>query len=88
MITKVIRCDRCSRRLRNPRNPGDWNTIFDRGYPTGRHLCPDCQTPEENAEAEIKAATLDYSRSSVDQFGRMYASMKSFDDDDGTPCSP
>lgn len=25
-------------------------------------LCPTCQTPEENAEAEINLATLTYSR--------------------------
>lgn len=32
---------------------------MSRGVPAG-YLCPGCQTPEENAEAEVNQATLDY----------------------------
>jgi len=55
---KVERCSRCRRRLRSITG---WNTVFRQGVVVGL-LCPDCQTPEENAEAEINAAGLDYSR--------------------------
>lgn len=56
MSAKVIRCDRCRRRYRGH---GEWNVIGRQGAIVGL-LCPSCQTPEENAEAEINAATLDY----------------------------
>jgi hypothetical protein len=57
----IIRCGRCKRRLRNPYG---WNVIGDKGSIIG-YLCPNCQTPEENAEAEIKEATLTYFRDSL-----------------------
>lgn len=38
---------------------GDWNVTVKRGYVIGL-LCPNCQTTEENAEAEINEATTDY----------------------------
>jgi hypothetical protein len=41
--------------------------VLSRGVITG-YLCPACQTPEENAEAEINFATLDYF---VDSSGRV-----------------
>jgi hypothetical protein len=37
----------------------DWNVTFLDGVVAGL-LCPQCQTPEEDAEAEINEATLDY----------------------------
>ena len=36
-----------------------WNVVVEFGYITGL-LCPSCQTPEENAEAAIHGATLDF----------------------------
>ncbi|MFF9899128.1 hypothetical protein [Streptomyces longispororuber] len=33
-------------------------------------LCPECQTPEENAEAEVEAAALDYANTAPDADGR------------------
>lgn len=72
MNAKVIRCQRCSRRLRNLAGGGAWNATFRNGAAVS-FLCPDCQTPQENAEAEIKAATIDYSRARLDQFGRLWA---------------
>lgn len=57
-VTSVIgmRCERCGRKYRGR---GAWNGTWMSGVLVGV-LCPACQTPEENAEAEIHAATLDY----------------------------
>jgi hypothetical protein len=69
----VIRCDRCGRLFdlgHDDRN--DWNVIARQGEAVG-YLCPDCQTPEENAEAEIRAATLDYD---TDAEGRIVGRVK------------
>lgn len=63
---KARKWSRCQKRYRNQ---PDWNFTARRGYIVG-YLCPDCQTPEENAEAEINLATLDYGR---DQLGRIVA---------------
>lgn len=62
-MPKVIRCSRCGRRLRNPASQAGkgWNVEM-KGGEARAYLCPDCQTPEENAEAEINEATLDYFR--------------------------
>jgi hypothetical protein len=37
----------------------EWNVVVEHGVVTSL-LCNRCQTPEEFAEAEINAATLDY----------------------------
>ena len=58
MTAIVIRCDRCGRRCRNP---AAFVTTLRQGVVVG-YLCPDCQTPEENAEAAIHEATLVFSR--------------------------
>jgi hypothetical protein len=55
-MPKLIRCDRCGRRYRGQ---DDWNVTASMGRIVG-FLCSSCQTPEENAEAAIKEATLDY----------------------------
>ena len=59
MSSNVIRCDRCNRRLRNPKADCSWNVTIDRGRILG-YICPSCQTVEENTEAEINEATLEY----------------------------
>lgn len=43
----MIKCSRCGRKYKGL---GDWNYVFRGGARVGT-LCPDCQTPEENAEA-------------------------------------
>jgi hypothetical protein len=58
------RCSRCDRRYRGQ---AEWNATLERGVIVGL-LCLRCQTPEENAEAQINAATLVYGR---DRFGRV-----------------
>ena len=45
MSTKVIRCQRW-------RNADGWNTVHVAGLLVG-HLCADCQTVEEDLEAEL-----------------------------------
>lgn len=52
-------CDRCGRRGRSLAAMADWNVIVEYGLITGL-LCPACQTPEENVEAAVNEATLDY----------------------------
>ena len=52
----LIRCDRCGRRCRNM---DGWSATREQGVIVGCQ-CPDCQTLEEHAEADIKEATLDY----------------------------
>lgn len=54
----IIRCSACNRRLRSP---DGWNCTIKSGVIVG-YICPTCQTPEQNAEAEINEATLDYGR--------------------------
>jgi hypothetical protein len=45
----VIRCQRCRQRCRNLER---WNNIHVAGLVAG-HLCPACQSPEEDLEAEL-----------------------------------
>lgn len=66
-MSNTPHCSRCDRRFRpSLADAHAWNGIFQQGVITG-YLCPDCQSPEENAEAEINLATLDYTR---DELGR------------------
>lgn len=62
-VKELPPCGRCGRRYRGR---GDWNATMREGVIVGL-LCPRCQSPEENAEAEINEATLDYR---LDAFGR------------------
>lgn len=59
-MTPIIRCARCQRRLRNLDTAGErgWNARLENGLVTAV-LCPDCQTPLENAEAVINDATTE-----------------------------
>ncbi|OAH41764.1 hypothetical protein AYJ66_07270 [Dietzia cinnamea] len=69
---KVIKCGRCRKRCRNAEG---WNAVYAQGYITG-YLCPKCQTPEESLEAQVNEATLDYSKSFIDEFGRQVSPCK------------
>ena len=63
-------CSRCTRACwKGSDDASRWNTEFDRGVLVGL-ICPQCQTPEENAEAEVKTATLDYVNVTPDADGR------------------
>ena len=66
-MPKVVRCSRCGRPMRSMTG---WNVETRAGVPVVA-ICPDCQTPEENAEAEINEATLIYRR---DDKGRVIGS--------------
>lgn len=72
-VVADIVCDRCKRPVRGE---GDgWNVVLEKGYAVG-YLCPDCQTAEENAEAEVYEATLDYRAAQVDEDGRVRLPLK------------
>lgn len=68
----VIHCDRCGTWTRAGKSEG-WNTVWRKGYIKG-FLCPKCQTPEENAEAEINEATFEIV--GTDAFGRAIGRIK------------
>lgn len=68
-MSNVIKCDRCKRRMRNIEG---WNGIFRQGVAVGA-LCPGCQTPEENAEAEVHEAIYNYRQ---DDSGRLFGAIK------------
>lgn len=70
MSSKAWKCARCDRRYRYK---GDWNCTVRRGVVLGV-LCPQCQSPEENAEAILNEATLTYL--GTDPFGRLIARPK------------
>ena len=54
---KLSPCARCARPYDgDPR----WNVVYVQGRAV-QALCPDCQTPEEAAEAEENRHTYDYS---------------------------
>jgi len=65
----MIKCSRCGRKYKGR---GNWNYVFRGGARVGVH-CPDCQTPEENAQAAINEATLEYA---MDEQGRPMARHK------------
>ncbi|GGG50806.1 hypothetical protein GCM10011374_11780 [Kocuria dechangensis] len=68
-VNTLSRCHRCGKKYRGR---GEWNVEMRRGVPQWI-LCPDCQSPEENAEAAINEAMLHYGR---DSFGRCLAMPK------------
>lgn len=68
MGTKIT-CTRCGSA---GHDRGDWNGNWKKGVLI-EIICPACQTIEENTEAVVKEATLDYGR---DAFGRPFATMK------------
>ena len=56
----LITCGRCGK-TEYVGNAEGWNTVFDKGVITG-HLCPNCQTTEEDIEAQVNEALIDYSK--------------------------
>lgn len=75
-----VTCSRCGERVLSAKAAG-WNVTMKAGRPVG-HICPNCQTPEEDAEAKINDATIDYGRARLNAFGQMFAPAKLGDDDD------
>lgn len=74
-MNKVIRCTRCQRRWRGAEN---WNVTVEQGFPVGI-TCPSCQTVDENLEAEINEATIDYLGFGPD--GRLFGVSKASRED-------
>lgn len=59
---QIVMCSRCIATVDVGSPKGEnWNVVYDEGRVVG-NICPNCQTPEENAEAEVNAAVFDYSR--------------------------
>lgn len=73
MASKVMRCQQCGRRCRNVHG---WNVELLQGVPQWVR-CPSCQTPEQNAEAEINYALLRYEWTSD---GRLLGTPRVFDE--------
>lgn len=65
----TLKCQRCRKRYRGH---GDWNLTAEKGVVVAL-LCPNCQTPEENAEATVNESTLTYG---TDVFGRLIGTPK------------
>lgn len=69
-MNRLPRCSRCFRSLIRSAGMGlddeawHWAVRIRNGVPVAL-LCPDCQSAQENAEAEVNAATLDYGQDSV-----------------------
>lgn len=62
-MAKTMKCARCGKRYRGS---GDWNATMEAGVVVSV-LCPACQTPDENAEAEINGATTVYGRDALNR---------------------
>ncbi|GAA4668526.1 hypothetical protein [Gordonia humi] len=71
MAAKAVRCTRCGRRARKQIEA--WN-VETRSGRIVAVICPTCQTPEDNAEAEINEATIEYIGVTPD--GRIYGRPK------------
>ena len=56
----LIKCDRCGK-VEFAGTAEKWNAVFGKGIITG-FLCPDCQTDEEDLEAQVNEAVIDYSK--------------------------
>ena len=53
---EVALCMRCNRDIRDSEDQAEWNAAMSDGRVVG-FVCPDCQTPEENAEAVVRDAS-------------------------------
>ncbi len=60
MATKIHRCDRCGRRLRNPRSASadGWFSVLRQGLVV-ETFCPDCTTPMQRAESVMAETTTE-----------------------------
>jgi hypothetical protein len=71
-------CNRCKRRTSSDQgDAADWSIRAFAGVPFGT-ICPDCQTPEERAELEIRGATSTYTLEGL----RFVQHSKPVDDDE------
>lgn len=58
--SELVECARCGK-VEFAGNADRWNVVFNMGRVAG-FLCPDCQTAEEDIEAQVNEATTDYSK--------------------------
>lgn len=66
------KCDRC-KGTPTAQDRHLWNVTVKQGIIVG-FLCPNCQTVEEDLEAQVNEATIDYQ--GVDAFGRLVGRPK------------
>jgi hypothetical protein len=71
LVDPTAKCARCGQPYRGVEGE-EWNAVFEEGRVVGL-ICPDCQTPEENAEAVINEPTL---HCSADEKGQVYGAAK------------
>lgn len=64
-MSNKITCSRCGR-ISRATKAKQWNVTMQQGRLIG-YLCPDCQTPEENAEAEINDSITRYGMNAFGQ---------------------
>ena len=71
----IVECARCGK-IEFAGNAEGWNTVFDMGVIAG-FLCPECQTPEEDLEAQVNEATIDYSKTkAISTFDDLFAMFR------------
>lgn len=82
MATGPLKCDRCGREenIHELTERHYWIGITKDGY-LATWLCPDCQTPEEQAAAEVNDALLEYKK---DDQGRMMGRRKGLGDQESS----
>ena len=61
--SELVECARCGK-VEFAGNADGWNVVFNMGRVAG-FLCPDCQTAEEDIEAQVNEATIDYSKTAA-----------------------
>ena len=72
----LITCDRCGKsEFLAFAAEQQWNYTADKGHIVG-FLCHDCQTDEEDLEAQVNESLIDYSRMAYDEQGRLTAPLK------------
>ena len=77
-MSKALKCSTCGRRFRERAFDAEfWNVELHAGIIT-RVLCPDCQTPEQDMEAQVNQAMLNYARNTS---GQIIARTKGTDHD-------
>lgn len=82
--TTLIECDRCGKAaFLAEAAEQQWNIVAAKGYVTG-FLCHECQTDAEDLEAQVNESLLDYTKTTVDEQGRLRAPLKVNSTGDGS----
>lgn len=72
----LIECERCGKvEFAGMATAQKWNVTVKDGIISG-FLCHECQTDEEDIEAQVNESLIDYSKGFVDEQGRLRAPLK------------